>query len=162
MWCTYQEDIADIWGYVTLRRELGTETLRQLTSANVPLTTEAASTGSVGLYESTIKSGFLSTYARHAATTKHSSQVKSLRRLYFFNTPQAIPTHALQKHPTRSTATSITGPSRMARLPWTLFLNTNLLGSVTPADRTWMPMMIRVNWLDISEDNDRGHSWIDP
>ena len=55
-------------------------------------------------------------------------------------------THALANSPEMATADTITGPSSTSRLFRTRGLIHSLLGSVTPADSTWMPRTTRVNW----------------
>lgn len=54
--------------------------------------------------------------------------------------------HALAKRPEMTTADSITGPRSTSKLSRILDLMHSLLGSVTPADSTWIPRTIRVNW----------------
>lgn len=55
-------------------------------------------------------------------------------------------THALAKRPDIATDDNITGPRRAKRLFPMRGLMNNLLGRVTPDERTWIPRMTLASW----------------
>ena len=141
------------------------------TSAKTPLTTEAANTGSVGLPNPSAPSSILlffavpseseqrETYARQALITKHEVHPISGNALphqpsercvqctsYIKEARQGRWTYAFAKHPPIPTAKSMTGPKSIARDFIILDLSMIRDGKMTPAERTWIPSTIRVNY----------------
>jgi len=122
------------------------------TSANTPLTTEAANTGSVGLNPSALSLTCRSSFKASRKTsgndeTFHPPDLRERSNHQLIHCEKRNIAYAFAKHPPIPTANSITGPRSIIKLLTILGLMMIRDGRVTPAERTCIPRTILVNWL---------------
>jgi hypothetical protein len=99
-------------------------------SAKVPLTTDAARTGSVGLYCQVCRA-----MARTRDKPQQQMPPTSSWTEKCYRQDSSLEAHSLAKRPEMTVAEIITGPSSVIRLFAILGLMRCLLGRVTPEDR---------------------------